>query len=83
MSPPSAAPARSSAFGDVFLRAMGDANRSQASVEHLIERVAAGEDVNPATLAAAVNKADLAMRTMIQIRNKLTQAFDELRQMQV
>lgn len=68
-------------FSDMFMKSLGEANHSQARVENLVERTAAGEDLNPAELAAAVNKADLAFRTMVQIRNKLTQAFDELRQM--
>ncbi len=70
-------------FSDMFLKSLGEANHAQARVENLIERAATGEDLNPAEMAAAVNKADLAFRTMVQIRNKLTQAFDELRQMPV
>lgn len=74
---------RTNSFGDLFRQAAGDVNHKQAVVENLIERTAAGERLNPAELASAVNKADLAFRTMIQIRNKLTEAFDELRRMQV
>lgn len=70
-------------FSQMFMNAIGETNQTQARVENLIERGAAGEALNPAEVAAAVNKADLAFRTMIQIRNKLTQAFDELRQLQV
>ncbi len=74
---------RTSSFGDLFHQAVGDVNHKQAVVENLIERAASGEKLNPAELAAAVNKSDLAFRTMIQIRNKLTEAFDELRRLQV
>lgn len=70
-------------FTDMFMKSIGEVNHTQARVENLVERSATGEDLNPAELAAAVNKADLAFRTMVQIRNKLTQAFDELRQMPV
>jgi flagellar hook-basal body complex protein FliE len=74
-------PARS--FSDLLANAAGQVNHSQLYVENLIERTAAGESINPAILASAVNKTDVAWRTMIQIRNKLTSAFDELRMMQV
>jgi flagellar hook-basal body complex protein FliE len=72
-----------SSFGDLFQQAVGEVNHKQALVENLIERSAAGERLNPAEMAAAVNKAELAFRTMIQIRNKLTESFDELRRLQV
>jgi flagellar hook-basal body complex protein FliE len=70
-------------FGDLFQQAVGEVNHKQSVVENLIERTAAGERVNPAEIATAVTKSDLAFRTMIQIRNKLTEAFDELRRLQV
>lgn len=70
-------------FGDLLTNAMGQMNHSQNYVENLIERVATGENINPAVVATAVNKTDIAWRTMVQMRNKLVQAFDELRQMQV
>ncbi|MBY0588129.1 flagellar hook-basal body complex protein FliE [bacterium] len=74
---------RPNSFGDLFQQALGEVNHKQAVVENLVERSAAGERMNPAEVAAAVNKAELAFRTMIQIRNKLTESFDELRRLQV
>lgn len=83
LSPTRTSPARQDGFSDLFLRTLGETNRLQANVESLVERAALGEAINPATMASAVNKADLAFRTLVQMRNKLVQAFDELRQMQV
>lgn len=76
-------PSSASGFGDLLTRAAAETNHSQILVESMTERMAAGDTINPAELAAAVNKADLAFRTMVQIRNKLVVAFNELRQMQV
>lgn len=83
VAPPSIEPTKASGFGDLLSRAIAQTNHTQVVVENLTQRSAAGEGVNPAVLAAAVNKADLAFRTMVQIRNKLVVAFNELRQMQV
>jgi flagellar hook-basal body complex protein FliE len=42
-----------------------------------------GEDVNPAEVLTAVQKADMAFRMMMQIRNKLVQAYDEVKSIRV
>ena len=83
VTPEAYAAPKTKGFSDLFMQAVGQANHQQGVVENLIERSAAGENLNPAVVASAVNKADLAFRTLIQMRNKLTEAFNELRQLQV
>ena len=74
---------RGEGFEDLLRGSLGEVNSLQANAEDMIARVAAGEDIDPAIVANAVNKADLAFRTMIQIRTKLVDAFNELRQLQL
>ena len=74
---------RTETFQHLLLDSIAQVNGLQGEAERIVERVGAGEEINPAVVADAVNKADLAFRTMIQVRNKLTQAFDELRQLSI
>lgn len=82
---PTASPGigRSGGFNDLLLNAVRDVNGIQAGAESAVTRLAAGEELPGPLIASAVTQADLSMRTMIQIRNKLVQAWDELRQMQI
>lgn len=74
---------RTGGFDDLLKNALSDVNQMQAHAERSIEAFATGEQPDPAVVAGAVNKADLAFRTMLQIRNRLVSAFNELRQMQI
>jgi flagellar hook-basal body complex protein FliE len=74
---------RPSTFEHLLKTSLAEMNGLQANAENVIERLVMGEEIDPSVVANAVTKADLAFRTMIQIRNKLTQAFQELRQLQI
>jgi flagellar hook-basal body complex protein FliE len=55
----------------------------QQEANRAVEALAAGEEVSPAEVLIAVQKADLAFRLMMQIRNKLVQAYQELQNIRV
>jgi flagellar hook-basal body complex protein FliE len=82
---PSATPGsgRSDAFLDLLRDSVSDVNRQQLRVEDLATRSFAGEDIDPSVVATAISKTDIAFRTMIQIRTKLIDAFNELRNLQI
>lgn len=82
---PSATPGqgKTANFEELLRSTLGDANHLQAKAESSIQALATGKDIDPATVVNAVNQADLAVRTMIQIRNRLVEAFNELRQLQI
>ena len=42
-----------------------------------------GEDVNIAEVMTAVQKAEMSFELMLQMRNKLVQAYNEIRQIQI
>ena len=73
----------SGTFFSLLRDSIGDVNDQQLYSENIIQRVAAGEEIPDAVVATAVNKAEIAFRTLIQIRNKLTDAFNELRELQI
>ena len=80
---PNSAVSGGQGFDDLLRNAVAQVNQDQLNSENIVERVAAGEDIDDAVVVTAVTKAELAFTLMVQIRNKLTDAFDELRQLQV
>lgn len=83
VAPPTPGLGKGSSFTELLRDALGDVNELQLNSENLIQAAASGEEIDPAVLNSAVVKADIAFRTMIQIRNKLVEAFEELRRLQI
>jgi flagellar hook-basal body complex protein FliE len=86
--PPSPATAGSTAtdgasFKDYLLKSLDQVNSMQQQANHTIESMAAGGDVNPAEVLTAVQKADLAFRLTMQIRNKLVQAYQDVQNIRI
>lgn len=54
-------------------------NQAQQSIEDRL----AGGDLTNAEVFTDLRKADLAMRMLLQIRNKLLESFNEIKQMQL
>lgn len=80
---PEAGSTRAVGFEELLRQTASDANGNQLAVEQSIQAMASGQEVDPATYVNAVNKADLAFRTLIQVRNRLVEAYDQLRQLQI
>ncbi len=55
-----------------------DQSAQQAIQSHLL-----GGDVSSVEVFSGMKKADLALRMMLQIRNKLLEGFNEIKQMQM
>jgi flagellar hook-basal body complex protein FliE len=55
----------------------------QQQANDAIETMATGGEINPAEVLTAVQKADLAFRMMMQIRNTLVQSYDEIKNIRV
>jgi flagellar hook-basal body complex protein FliE len=70
-------------FKDVLLNSIGEVNSMQQDANHAVELLATGGDINPAEVLTAVQKADIAFRMMMQIRNKVVQAYDEVKNIRV
>lgn len=70
-------------FQDALWQALQQAgaitNEAQASVEQSL----VGEDLSMVESFTAVREADLALRMMIQIRNKLLDAYQEIQQLRM
>ncbi len=75
--------AQSGEFKDLLIRSINEVNSMQQEADRAVERLITGEDVTPAEVLTAVQKADIAFKLMMQIRNKLVQAYQELQNIRV
>lgn len=71
------------AFKDMLLSSIQEVNSMQQQANQAVETLMTGGEVNPAEVLTAVQKADLAFRMMMQIRNKVIQAYDEVKNIRV
>lgn len=72
-----------SKFKDMLLKSISDVNEMQQDADRAVEAMSVGEDVNPAEVLTAVQKADLAFRMMMQVRNKMVEAFAEIKDLRI
>lgn len=70
-------------FKSVLLDSLDEVNRLQKEADHGVQQLLTGETDNVSEVLAAVNKAGIAFDLLMEIRNKLTEAYQEIRQMQV
>jgi flagellar hook-basal body complex protein FliE len=70
-------------FKDFLVQSIQDVNSMQAAADKAVEKLATGGDVNPAEVLTAVQKADIAFQMMVQVRNKLVDAFTEIKNLQI
>ena len=70
-------------FKDFLLNSIQQVNSMQQDANQAVEAFATGGDVNPAEVLTAVQKADMAFRMMMQVRNKLVQAYQDVQDIRV
>ena len=70
-------------FKDFLVNSIQEVNTMQAAADKAVEKLSTGGDVNPAEVLTAVQKADIAFQMMIQVRNKLVDAFTEIKNLQI
>ncbi len=70
-------------FKSILLDSLEEVNRLQTEADQGVQRLLTGETDNVAEVLAAVNKAGIAFDLLMEIRNKLTEAYREIQQMRV
>ncbi|NLX96055.1 MAG: flagellar hook-basal body complex protein FliE [Rhodopirellula sp.] len=71
-------------FKTFLLDSIKEVNSMQQEADRAVEHLAAGgEDITPAEVLTAVQKADIAFRMMVQIRNKMVQAYQEVQNIRI
>ena len=77
------APAAGKDFKSVLMDSLNEVNRLQSEADQQVQRLLTGQTENVTEVLAAVNKAGIAFDLLMQIRNKLTDAYQEIQQMRV
>jgi flagellar hook-basal body complex protein FliE len=70
-------------FQSVLFKALEDVNRLDSQAQASVAEGLTGPQGLQTETYVQMMQADLAFRTMLQIRNKLLDAYNELKQMQV
>ena len=78
-----AQPAAQNDFRAILLDSLAEVSRLQTEADAGVQRLLAGETDNVAEVMAAVNKAGIAFDLLMEIRNKLSDAYREIQQMRI
>ena len=70
-------------FRTVLLESLEQVNRLQQEADAQAARLATGETDNVAEVFSAVRKAEVAFGLLMEIRNKLMDAYQEIQQMRL
>ncbi len=77
------ASAEPSRFSDMLIESLGEVKRLQDEASEGVERLLTGDSSNPDEVFSAIQKAGVAFSLLMEIRNKLVDAYDELKEMRV
>jgi flagellar hook-basal body complex protein FliE len=70
-------------FKDMLTDSIQQVNTMQLEADKAVETMFSGGDVNPAEVLTAVQKADLAFRLTMQMRNKLMEVYQEIKDIRI
>jgi flagellar hook-basal body complex protein FliE len=70
-------------FKNMLLDQIQQVNSMQVEANQAVESLFTGGQSNPAEVLTAVQKADLAFRMMMQVRNKMVQAYQEIKDIRI
>jgi flagellar hook-basal body complex protein FliE len=70
-------------FGEILKEAISTVNELQKQSDQEIQKLMTGEAQDLHTTIIAVQKADLSFQMMMQVRNKIVQAYQQIMGMQV
>ncbi len=71
------------AFGEVLKGAISEINQLQMNADKAITGVQLGQSGSIHEAMIALEKADISFRAMMQVRNKILEAYQEIMRMQV
>ncbi|MCL4198563.1 MAG: flagellar hook-basal body complex protein FliE [Phycisphaerales bacterium] len=71
------------AFKDMLLDQLREVNRLEQETTQAVEDLATGQRNDPDAVFAAQRKADIAFQMLLQVRNKVMDAYNEMKQIRV
>lgn len=70
-------------FKNLLIDSIEHVNGMQQQADQAVEALFTGGDVNPAEVLTAVQKADMAFRLTMQVRNKLMDVYREIQEVRI
>ena len=70
-------------FRNLLIDSINNVNGMQHQADQAVEALFTGQDVNPAEVLTAVQKADMAFRMTMQVRNKLMDVYREIQEVRI
>ncbi len=70
-------------FVEALQDAIGSVNEAQVTADKMSQDFAAGKGENLHNLMIAMEKAEIQLRTLVQVRNKVVESYQEVMRMQV
>ncbi len=70
-------------FKDILVDSIQQVNTMQLEADQAVETMFSGGEINPAEVLTAVQKADLAFRLTMQMRNKLIEVYQEIKDIRI
>jgi flagellar hook-basal body complex protein FliE len=70
-------------FKDMLVDSFQQVNTMQLQADQAVETMFSGGEINPAEVLTAVQKADLAFRLTMQMRNKLMEVYQEIKDIRI
>ncbi len=70
-------------FSQMMKDSIGQVNQTELSAQAAIEESLSGGDITQVEVFTAMKKADLSLRMLMQVRNKVVAAFNEIKGMQL
>jgi flagellar hook-basal body complex protein FliE len=82
-SPAAGGAPQGASFKDLLLDSLREVNGMQQDAERAVEQLVTGGEANMAEVMTTVQKADMSFRLMLQMRNKLVQAYEEIKDVRI
>ena len=70
-------------FGNLLDQSIKEVDQAHKQADNMITKMASGENVDIHNTMIAIEKADISFQLMMQVRNKLVAAYQEIYRMQV
>ena len=74
---------RRGSFSDMLIKSVEKVNALQKQADATIDDLVLGDNKDIVQTMVAMEKADVSFRLMMQVRNKIIQAYEEIMRMQV
>ncbi len=82
-STPSAAKSSADGFADMIKNSIESVNRKQVEADKAAAELASGQSSNIHEVMIKMEEAEISLRLMVQMRNKVVEAYQEIMRMQV